>query len=566
MSRSKHFFAESMHTRRYASTHCRGPAVAAKSLSMQDSEVSRVQRDLERVRQYIDRGNLAAAATAAEAATSRHTEVAVVWFWRALVAQLLNLHVEAIVHIERALALDSEHPEFYALLARSQSARGNVLRAVASALRAVSLEPKEPAVLEALGQIIVQGGAWPQALELFERASHTMPDQRSLLKARAWMHQAMGQDNAAVELLESVITRYPEHGPAHWALANIRPDDKRLLRLDKLARTLGEDNRDRDWIDYARYVEREAVGDDEVAIACLLRGAASCRKRIEFNAHRNTQVFAAMAKQLAESANAIDRVHAPWADESTPVPIFLIGMPRAGHSVTAALLSQSPEVHDSGESREFSICVKRVLGIESDVFLDEALCERLTTLDWTALGKLYRERLRRRFGGTGMIIERLPANYIYTAAIARALPEARLIRTVREPMDNCFSLYRQIQEVAHPFSYDQRELAQHYAAYDDWMRQIDAALPDRVLSVRYEQLVSAPAVVGRALARFCDISWHDDHVHLARTIQPQSAPPAVRVHAPIDATRLARWRRYESSLGVLQETLLKAGLGPMPAR
>jgi tetratricopeptide (TPR) repeat protein len=531
----------------------------------------RAQRDLKRIRTYLEQTNVPAAAAAAEATSQRFPALPAVWYWRAVIEQIESRHVSSIAHVQRAIALDSEQVEFFAVLARSQLARGDTHLAVASAMRAVALNPAELSVLDALAEVLHHGGIYEQALLLIERALPLISEQTParakvpLLLSHALVLQALGRDADAQRAFEALLTVQPTHGQAHWNLAQYRREQRslqHLQQLEQLTATIPEHHHDQGWIEYARYIEYEDRGDDLAAINALLRGASLQRRQIQFDTDSNARVFARMKQLLVEWERTTDRVHAAASIDASPIPIFIVGMPRSGTGLVQAMLGQHEGVQYAGESREFAVCLQRVLGIETAIFLDESIASRLEDIDWAGVGTLYRKRLRERFGESGMVIEKLPANYIYAAAIARALPEARLLRMVREPMDNCFSLYRQMYAGVNPFSFDQIEMAQHYIAYEDWMRQVAAALPDRLLNVRYEQLVGAPALVGRALFRFCGLSWQDEFAALGPTRLMQAQFAATLVTGPLHGRFVGRWRRYEAALEPMQRVLSSAGLGP----
>ena len=54
--------------------------------------------------------------------------------------------------------------------------------------------------------------------------------------------------------------------------------------------------------------------------------------------------------------------------------------------------------------------------------------------------------------------------------IARALPQARILHMVRDPVETCFSNLRELFSEANPYSYDQQELAHFHRHYRRLMR------------------------------------------------------------------------------------------------
>lgn len=532
---------------------------------MQELAAERARRDLRKIRDYLNQGNLDAAAAAAEAACSRFRDLAPVWYWRAMVEQLAGRHLLAIQHVRQAIELDAERPEYFAILARSQLARGDVHDASVAAMRAVALNPTEVPILDAVTQVLQFAGVWEQALLLIERALEQAPTQLPLLLTHAFLLSALERYQAAEVAFEKAIAVQPLNGRAHWGLAQLggwTAERNHLQRLNLLVEQLPAGGQRRCWIDYARYQEYEELGEDQQAIAALLRGAAGQRALIDYNADSNKRIFDHFKHALAECTRGADRVHAHAGASGTPVPIFVVGMPRSGTTLVEAMLGQRDDVQHAGESREFATCVQRALNIETENFLDEKVALGLAHINWNEVAELYRSRLRQHFGDTGFVTEKLPANYIFAGAIARALPEARIVRVVREPMDNCFSLFRQMYAGVNPFSFDQVEMARHYAAYEDWMRHLGAALPDRLLTLRYEQLVGAPILVGRALFRFCGLDWRDEYADPSCNRRPTALASTVRVVEPLHTRFAGRWLRYAAALEPMQRTLAAAGLGP----
>ena len=535
----------------------------ADEMPMQKIAEQRARRDLRRIAQYLDEGNFAAAAAAADACVIRFPRLPAAWLRYALVELARGHHREAIAHVQQAIRLDPEHSDYFSTLARAQMALGDVQLAIGSAMRAVALNPVDPPRLHALAQTLQKGGEYAQALMLIERAMEDRPDSPALRLSRAVLLSQQGDFAAAEQAFEAVIAVAPANGRAHWELAQITDlgaERNHLDRLHTLAQTLPETSVDAAWVDYARYLELERLGRDDAAIAALIRGAALHRRRFDYDAAGNMRIFAQMKNWLIEWGNRIDKVHANAVATDAPIPIFIVGMARSGTTLVERMLGNHPDVQHAGESHDFSACIQHVLGTQRDVFLDEVLSARLGEVDWDAVAALYRSRLRDRYGSVGFVTEKLPANYIYAAAIARALPEARLIRVVRDPMDNCFALFRQMYTGVNPFSFDQSEMAQHYIAYEDWMRQVMNVLPDRVLTVRYEQLLAAPSLIGRALYRFCGLQWQDTHADPLRNDKPVSMPGAVRIDRALHGEFIGRWRRHESELQPMHRLLVDAGL------
>ncbi|HEV2286404.1 MAG TPA: sulfotransferase, partial [Steroidobacteraceae bacterium] len=149
------------------------------------------------------------------------------------------------------------------------------------------------------------------------------------------------------------------------------------------------------------------------------------------------------------------------------------------------------------------------------------------------------------------IVEKLPLNYLYAGAIARALPEARILLVSRSPIDSCFAMYRTLFAAGYPFSYDLGELGRYYAAYAGLMHHWRAVLGERLCEVRYAELVKEPRRIGAALAQRCGLAWDDAAVDIQHNQSASLTASASQVRRPIYGTSSGRWRRYERHLGAL---------------
>jgi hypothetical protein len=107
--------------------------------------------------------------------------------------------------------------------------------------------------------------------------------------------------------------------------------------------------------------------------------------------------------------------------------------------------------------------------------------------------------------------------------IHRALPGARILNIVRDPMDTCFANLRELFGAeAYPYSYEQRELAAHYRDHRRLMAHWHEVLPGRMLDVSYEALVADPERVARQVFKFCGLQW----VPGCASIEKRTAPTA----------------------------------------
>ena len=108
---------------------------------------------------------------------------------------------------------------------------------------------------------------------------------------------------------------------------------------------------------------------------------------------------------------------------------------------------------------------------------------RVPEIDFAAVGCAYMEGMAWRLGDERFFTDKQPANFLNAGFICRALPQARILHLVRDPMETCFSNLRELFSGTNEYSYDQRELADYFLQYRRLMAHWHAACPGRILEI-----------------------------------------------------------------------------------
>ena len=139
------------------------------------------------------------------------------------------------------------------------------------------------------------------------------------------------------------------------------------------------------------------------------------------------------------------------------------------------------------------------------------------------------------------IVDKMPGNFLSIGLIRLILPNARIIHTMRDPIDTCVSCYSKLFAFGHHFSYDLAELGRYYRCYSELMTHWRSVLPPgAMLDVSYEDVVDDLEGQARRLIDYCGLPWDDRCIELPQEPAGRSKPPVrFRSADPYSAARFS---------------------------
>jgi tetratricopeptide (TPR) repeat protein len=262
----------------------------------------------------------------------------------------------------------------------------------------------------------------------------------------------------------------------------------------------------------------------------------------------------ASAAGVLREANALVRSVLPWspppwdafvdmrmrqriARPSRPsrrdfVPVFIVGLPRTGTTMTATQLARKTPARDRGELRMLRFIADRLIG-GGHLGDAGAIAEA---------AELYRAHARQDDAPATWYIDQDPMNFRYLDLVEAMFPEARVIHCRRDRRDTALSLWS--QDFAHrdaAFAYDFAGIEHFAAGHDRLMQHWQATLSLPIHALDYESFVADPAASLAALADFIGMPLADESASAAAPIHSASVWQA---RQPVHAASVGRWRRY----------------------
>jgi tetratricopeptide (TPR) repeat protein len=399
-----------------------------------------------------------------------------------------------------------------------------------------------------LGARLLAEGSVAEARDAFERAVALDPGHAMARVKLADALIYLGELDAAAASYRAAIGLNRRCGPAWWGLAAMRTvpfEDAEYTELRALHADPHVSEADRVAIAFALAKAHEDRRRYEESFATLSAANEAMRRRIGWDAADFDARIDRMLRTFAQPAPA-----APDATLGREV-IFVVSLPRSGSTLTEQILAAHPDVEGASELPDLGAVIEEESRRRGAGFLQWAASADAGC--WERLGRRYLERTARWRKTRPRFTDKTPGNWLFLGAALAMLPGARVIDCRRDPVETCWSCFRQLFSTGAVFSYGFDDLATYYKAYDRALRHFSRTHPGRIRTQHYEALIADPDEQARALLEFCDLPPAESRPIHSETRIVRTAS-AAQVRQPLRSDT-ARARNYGTLLDPLRRAL-----------
>ncbi len=473
--------------------------------------------------------------------------------------------------------------EWQTLLNQASALReaGRVGEAIAAYQRLLAANPGLPGSWYNLGWLQKRARRFEDSLRSYAEALERGvgdPEEVHLNRA-VILSDHLGRPEEALTELEAALELNPAYVPAFLNLGNLHEDrgDKeaardsyrRALELEPnsalaLARLAGVSDADDRLIgrvrsaiaDQAAQAEKADLG---FALGRLLDQSGDHDGAFEAYAEANRASAASYGPDFrgydrSAHEQLVDRLIATFAEPAEPraasagdAPLFICGLFRSGSTLAEQILAGHSRVQAGGELDLIPALVARIRPYPDALASAEpAVFERLRGA--------YLAGVPAAAAGT-LVTDKRPDNFLHIGLIKAMFPEARIVHTRRDPLDNLLSLYFLHLDPGMAYALDLDDAAHWYREYRRLMAHWKAIYGADIHDVDYDELVREPRPVVERLLGFCGLEWEDQCLEFHSGLRVVKTASVWQVREPLYTRSSGRWKHYERHLRPLIETL-----------
>jgi len=394
------------------------------------------------------------------------------------------------------------------------------------------------------------------ALACAQAAVSRQPTSVAARLARGQVLAQHGDIDGAAADFEACVALAPGMAPAWWSLSRLRKQSieaNHVAPLRRLLATPGVRAVDAAFAGFALHKELDDLGDHEGAWQAMQQACAAKRGTLAYASDDSRALVGALLAMPAPASMAC-------VPTDGKTPIFIVGMHRSGTTLLEQLLDGSPQVRGVGELYDFTSAMRHATDHHCKGVIDGTIVERSAGVDFAEVGRRYLDGMAWRLGEEACFTDKLPSNFLNIGFICQALPAARILHMVRDPVETCFSNLRELFSDANPYSYDQLELADYFLQYRQLMAHWHAVYPGRILDVDYAELTRDPDVVMRKVAAFCGICYSDAMRDPSSNTRVVATASVVQVRDRVVRREVPKWAPYARHLEPLMTALRRGGV------
>ncbi|MGM0906929.1 MAG: tetratricopeptide repeat-containing sulfotransferase family protein [Pseudomonadota bacterium] len=398
-----------------------------------------------------------------------------------------------------------------------------------------------------------------QALRLYDELINEQKNEdiAGIYVAKGHLLKAIGRQQDAVESYQSAYKERADFGDAYWSLANLKTYEFSDSEVDLMQRA-AEDSKthlnDRIHFCFALGKAFEQRGNYVKSFDFYKQGNDLKRESSNFKPEVLSQRIEAQRDYFTEEKV---KQFPTVSLKAEATPIFIVGLPRAGSTLVEQILAAHSKIEGTLELPNIPAIAHGLNGrqVQSEKPKYPYVLDELTAEKLEKLGQRYLSETEIYRTGAPFFTDKMPNNFRHIGLIKALLPDAKIIDARRNPMDCCFSAYKQLFAEGQEFSYGLDMLADYYRDYVELMAHWQRVYPGAIHTVVHEQLVDDPEAEVKALFEYLELPLEPQCLQSHKAERRVKTASSEQVRQPINAKGIGQWRKFEAQLKPLQDAL-----------
>ena len=416
--------------------------------------------------------------------------------------------------------------------------------------KAIKVNPKHGFAWNNLGSSLEKLDKLKLAHEAYEKAVDLNSNHLEALNNLATTNTQFNKADEAIKIFNKAIDVHPHFFEAHFNLSALKKYTKEDPHF-RLLQEVPQHKKQFNAFEATRYhfafgKALDDVGEYDNAFNQYNLGNQLQSKLTPYNQNLNDEVVNKTIEIFND--NFINKLKSDYVANTNRNPIFIVGMPRSGTSLIEQILDSHQSIYGAGELKDLSEClesnIKKLSNEKSLDFIAKAKKDFFKEVGNDYLNKVWELSPTSKY-----ISDKMPGNFFNIGLIYLAFPNAKIIHSMRDPMDSCFSNFTKLFKDDMRFTYSQENIGNYYKDYHKVMEHWKKVLPsDFICNMKYEDMINDTEKEARRLTSFIGLDWDPNCLKFYDNKRNVKTASMMQVRKPIYKTSMARWKNFTKHL------------------
>ncbi len=468
-----------------------------------------------------------------------HSKRAIQAFNKAL--SLNSGRYDAGIELADQYLLSQRHSEAFALLDRYQQLLAN-----------------SPLYLDMAARIFSALGLHARALLLFQQANQLQPGVDMFRANLAACSVLSGKVSDAKALYRELLQKYPQHQKNHYELSKLETakDSVHLQQMQEILQQTGLAAEKNIFLYYAIGKELEDLERWQESFQYYKLAGDAVAKVADYDVADDIAVIEKIIK-VCNVEWIANRPEPRASSQPTKTPIFIVGLPRTGTTLTERIISSHSQVESADETFFMQLAIRHAAGAGGIGDVNALIIEKAAKKNIRQIAQKYMADVAYRLTEQPFFIDKYPYNFLYLGFIAKAFPKARIVYLRRNPMDACFAMYKQS---FFKFAYSLDNLGRYFVAQERLRHHWQAVLGEYLIEVDYESLVSDQENQTRLLLDKLGLEFESACLNFEKNPATSATVSTLQVREKMHSRSVHKWKYFSDELQPLKKHLEGAGI------
>ena len=349
----------------------------------------------------------------------------------------------------------------------------------------------------------------------------------------------IGKLKDSEECYKKALTLKPDFVDAHFnicKLKNFRKEDQQLIQMQKLYEDQSLPKEKHIRLCFTLGKVFEDLNEINKSFRYYTEGNSVHKKTLNYSIKQDIQEF----KKLKKSYKDIKKISIKDITLATePKLIFIVGMPRSGTSLIEQIISSHSKVTGAGE-------LSYIAEFGHSIAVGDSRIDAEAILNFR---KKYLKKIQKLSNENSVVIDKMPANFMYLGLISTAFPKAKIVHVKRDSAATCWGNYKNFfNREVNLYSYDLNDLIIYYKLYLNLMNLWKREYGKQIYTLNYESLVIKQEYKTRKLIEFLDLEWENKCLEPENNTRRVNTASKRQIRQKVYQNSSAEWKKFEPFL------------------